>query len=277
MALSKFLADLMVVIVLFKNKPEQSSAYISFQAALSSLPFLPTLFIYDNSPDEYLSRDHHYIYYHDPKNSGISRAYNKAVGLATKENKKWMLFLDQDTNVEGIIFEKLLNSINRHPGSCVFVPKIQDEKGLLSPFKYTFGRGKRIVADQEKYSLKDFRFVNSGMLINCDAFTMSGGYDEEIPLDFSDIAFGETLKKITGHFILIKATLSHSFSGNIRQQLPEALIRFHFFCRGAFTMGKKFGPLYLYYIRAFFRAARLSWVYKNPVFLKIFFQRALHG
>ena len=277
MDLSKFLAELLVVIVLFKKKPEQSSAYISIQTAHNILPSFPAIFIYDNSPHSCLLTDSHIIYRHDPENSGVSKAYNEAVVLATKKNKKWMLLLDQDTNVDTIIFQKFLDSTLKYPASVAFVPKMKDEIGLLSPFQFSSGRGKRMEVCKEKYLLENFRFINSGLFIQCSAFLKAGGYEENIPLDFSDIAFGEKLKKITDHFIVIDTTLDNPFSGTTPLKLNEALARFHYFCTGAFNTGKKFGPFYIYFTRAFFRASHLCFKYRSLRFIKIFLQRSVHG
>lgn len=277
MDLSKFLAELLVVIVLFNKKPEQSSAYTSIQTALNILPSFPTIFIYDNSPHPSLLTDSQIIYRHDPQNSGVSKAYNEAIVLATKKNKKWMLLLDQDTNVDTIVFQKFLDSTLEHPATVAFVPKMEDEIGLLSPFQFSSGRGKRIEVHKEKFSLEKFRFINSGLLIQCSAFLRAGGYEENIPLDFSDITFGEKLKKITDHFMVIDTTFHHAFSGTTPLKLNEALARFHYFCTGAFNTGKKFGPFYIYFTRAFFRASHLCFKYRSLRFIKIFLQRSVHG
>lgn len=277
MELSKFLAELLVVIVLFKKKPGESSAYTSIQAALNILPSFPTIFIYDNSPDPCVLTDSRIIYCHDPKNSGVSKAYNEAVVLAAKKNKKWLLLLDQDTNVDVNIFEKFSDFALKHPDSVAFVPRMQDQHGLVSPFQFSCGSGKRMKIHEEKLPLKKYRFINSGLLIQCSAFIAAGGYEADIPLDFSDIAFGENLKKITPHFMVTDTTLQHSFSGTETHSLNEAVTRFYYFYRGAFHMGKKFGPFYLYFTRAFLRALHLGLQYRSFRFIKILVRHNPHG
>jgi glycosyltransferase involved in cell wall biosynthesis len=277
MNLSGFLSDLLVVIVLFKKKPENALAVSSLQAACNLLPLSPALFLYDNSPDPSPPSDLHITYQHSATNGGVSKAYNDAVVVATKNNKKWMLFLDQDTIVDRTIFDKFFNSMSKTCGAVAFVPEMRDRMGAVSPFKLVFGGGKRIHLREGKYTLAGFRFINSGLLIESAAFKAAGGYEESIPLDFSDIAFGEKLRKITDHFILIDGSLSLSFSGTEKMPLSLAVERFHFFCAGALNMGKKFGPFYIYFNRALLRTMHLCFRYKTLQFLKIFFQHAGHG
>lgn len=276
MDLSKFFEELLVVIVLHKPRPENSSAYASIQTALNILPVLPEIFLYDNSPQNASLNHLQVTYFHDPRNSGVSKAYNDAAVIAAKQNKKWMLFLDQDTNVDQGLFEKFARAMSAHPESVAFVPGMKDRKGLVSPFYFASGRGRRIKTLPEKLSLKAFRFINSGLLIKHSAFIQAGGYDERIPLDFSDIAFGERLSKITDHFRIINATLDHSFSATAKLPLKEALTRFHYFCRGALIMGKISGRVYLYNIRTFIRASYLVCKYRNFGFIKIFLQHRIH-
>jgi GT2 family glycosyltransferase len=272
----KLLENLLVVIVLFKQKPEQSTAYHSLHDALGNFYSFPEIFIYDNSPASSRAEPH-ITYIHDPANSGVSKAYNQASMVARRKNKKWMMLLDQDTRVEAEVFEKWSGALTTHPEAVAFVPVIKDRKGIISPFRFSRGRGKRTSVFQKKFSLEKYRFINSGLFIRNDAFVQAGGYDEDIPLDFSDISFGERLRAVTDHFVMIDVSLLHALSGSEKLPLSEALGRFHYFCKGASAMGKKTGRAQLFSLRAFFRASHLCVRYRNSSFLKIFNQSFLHG
>jgi GT2 family glycosyltransferase len=277
MKMSHFLEDLLIVIVLFKKKPHHAAAYTSIHTALNIFSSFPTIFIYDNSPEATPVESRHITYVHDPANSGVSKAYNEASLLALKEHKKWMLFLDQDTIFEESFFRKLTEALSNHPECVVFVPGMEDDRGLVSPFYFSAGRGKRLKVTRKTFSLKNYRFINSGLLINSSAFREAGGYDETIPLDFSDIYFGERLKKITDYFAVADIRLRHNFSSTAKLPLNEALTRFHYFCIGALRMGENCGKYHLYSTRTFLRSARLSFQYKNHKFLTIFLQHIAHG
>lgn len=276
MDLQKFLTDLLVVIVLFRRKPEQSIAYSSLQTAFKILPQVPELLIYDNSPDSASTNDA-MTYIHDPQNSGVSRAYNTASVRAGARSKKWMIFLDHDTRVEPALFQKLADATSKHPKSLAFVPRLTDEKGLVSPFYFASAKGRRIKVTTVTLPLDKYRFINSGLLISHSAFVAAGGYDENIPLDFSDICFGERLKKVTDHFRIIDITLSHGFSDNEKIPVEAALARFGFFCTGAMAMGYISGNVRLYFMRAFMHAWHLCFRYKDFRFVIRLFQQPIHG
>ena len=277
MEVTKFFTDLLVVIVLFRKKPEQSDAFISIHSAIGDSSFFPSIFIYDNSPEAAAVNSQRITYIHDARNRGISRAYNEALTSASRQNKGWMLFLDQDTTVEKGLFKKFTDAVEASDGSVAFVPRMMDRKGQVSPFYFRAGRGRRTKLRGERFALSSFRFINSGLLIRTSALINAGGYDETIPLDFSDISFGERLRKVTDHFEVVDIELNHSFSGTEKPPLEEALRRYHYFLTGAFGMGRNSGSSRLYLIRALMHASRLALRYKNFRFLKVFLQRAIDG
>lgn len=277
MDLENFLEDLLVVIVLFKTRPQQSEALNTIREASGVSPCFPAVFIYDNSPEEAPVHASHLTYFHDPRNIGVSTAYNKAAALAEQKNKKWLLFLDQDTQIEPSLFQKFSESISQNPESVAFVPHVKDHAGLISPFAFALGNGRRLKFTTSKLALRKFRFINSGLLIKLSAFIAAGGYDETIPLDFSDIAFAERLKKVTDHFQVVDLALVHGFSP--RQNIPaeDAIARFQHFCTGANAMGRNTGHPYLYRMRSFLHSVRLTFRYGDRRFLEIYLQRSIHG
>lgn len=276
MDLRNFLDQLLVVIVIFKIRPEETVALKSLQTAFNVLQSFPDIFLYDNSPHPSQVPGNSITYIHDPLNSGVSRAYNAAAVHAASKGKQWLLLLDQDTHVSAALFEKFGSALHAHPRSVIFVPLLMDARGLLSPFRFERGRGRRIDHPPGRLPLEKYRFVNSGILVRHSAFLSAGGYDERIPLDFSDISFGERLKSITKHFDVIDVPLQHHFSNEHGVSLEDALARFQYFCTGALRVGRNSGALYLYLLRIFLRAGQLSLRYKNPRFIFRLFKLPAH-
>jgi GT2 family glycosyltransferase len=268
--------DVLIVIVLFRQTPEQSAAYTSLCDILRDCSPIPDIFIYDNSPTP-CKCGPPVIYVHDLSNSGVSKAYNEAAVIATENNKTWMLLLDQDTAVTRDLFDEWERSMIRHPGSVAFVPVMRDALGPASPFSFARGGGNRLRIVREKFPLRKYRFINTGLFIKREAFIRVGGYDERLPLDFSDISFGRRLMEVTDHFIVMNVTLRHTFSGSTRLSYMEALTRFRSFCMGASAVGKKSGMPYVYWLRTFARALRLSFRYKSSSFIRIFFEPSGNG
>ena len=277
MDLENFLEELLIVIVLFKTKPQDSEALKAIREASGGSASFPAIFIYDNSPEEAPVHASYLTYFHDPHNGGVSRAYNKAAALAEQKNKKWLLFLDQDTLIEPSLFRKFSESINQHPESVAFVPYVKDHDGLISPFAFSLGNGRRMKSTGSRLALQKFRFINSGLLITRSGFIAAGGYDETIPLDFSDIAFAERLRKVTDHFQVIDLALVHGFSPRQNISAEDAIARFQHFCTGANAMGRNTGHPYLYRMRSFLHSVRLTLRYGDRRFLEIYLQRSIHG
>jgi GT2 family glycosyltransferase len=267
MHLKTFYDTILVTIVIYKEDANKVLDRCS-----SLLTKNVTLFIYDNSPKPSELSNKNAIYKHDFKNSGVSKAYNNAFVLAREQQKRWLIFLDQDTQLEIMALEKFSETLQVHLKSVVFVPILKDHLGIVSPFKWSKAKGKRISAYQETLPLDKYRFANSGLMIDCNAFEKAGGYDENIPLDFSDIEFGERLKKITDHFVVVDTVLHHSFSGSDKPSEEKALARFDYFIKGAFALGKKNNNFYLFGVRSFLRGLHLSYNYFTFSFLKKFFQ-----
>lgn len=275
--LSSFFSRILIVVVLFERKPEESEACTSIHDVAVACDVFPETFIYDNSLQASLVLAENITYYHDPLNPGVSAAYNTASTYAESKRKTWMLFLDQDTAVTLNFFEELRAAIDTHNETVAFVPRLSDQKGVVSPFRFAFGRGRRINTGSSTLSLRSHRFANSGLLIKLSAFQTVGGYDPEIPLDFSDISFGKRLMAITDHFWVLDTILSHDFSNNLKLDSEDALVRFHHYCVGASVMGRKSGFLNVYTIQSLLRACHLSMRYKSGRFISAFFQYLLHG
>ncbi len=275
--LSSFFSRILIVVVLFERKPEESEACTSIHDVAVACDAFPETFIYDNSLHPSRVSSENIAYYHNPLNPGVSAAYNTASTYAESKHKTWMLFLDQDTSVTLNFFEELRAAIDTHSQTMAFVPRLRDQKGVVSPFHFAFGKGWRINIRSSTLSLRSHRFANSGLLIKLSAFQAVGGYDPEIPLDFSDISFGKRLMAFTDHFWVLDTTLSHDFSNNSKMNSEDALLRFHHYCVGASVMSRKSGFLNAYTIQSLLRACHLSVRYKRGRFISAFFHHLLHG
>ena len=276
MELPHFFDELLVVIVLYKRTAAESAAYTTVNSLLDNLAARPEIYIYDNSPSSCIVGNDSVTYCHDPANGGVSKAYNCACIHAQANGKSWLLLLDQDTSTTPEFFRRLATAVTADRESVAFVPRIMDVKGLLSPFRFSGGRGKRMLDTNERLSLDRYRFINSGLLIRVSAFISAGGYNPDIPLDFSDINFGWRLQKITGHFRAIDTPLRHAFSDNAGDA-NTAAARFRYFCQGAVFMGKESNHPFRYVWSAFLRACHLAYRYRDVAFIRIFLHYTIYG
>lgn len=212
---------ILFVIVLYKCRLKDSKSYISL---LKKYPN-EYIFLYDNSPVKQTIERDNVTYIHDAKNSGLGVAYNKAAEYAKQNGYEWILIMDQDTMFPPNALRYYEDAIKNNPGIMLFAPIHRvAENTYISPTHYRFKTSHlEKSARTGLLSFKDAAPINSGMLINVEAFYKAGGYDEDVVLDFSDIRFIEKFKKYYSSFYAIgKIVCLQDFS--IDEQNAEKLM-----------------------------------------------------
>jgi GT2 family glycosyltransferase len=183
-----------IVMVLYKQKPEESKTYQTLlQALLKKSDRVKELeiILYDNSPEEYsftppAIEGIHINYYHDARNLGIATAYNFAWSFAKANNSQWLLLLDHDTELTEAYMVAVLNLPPLTENIAAVVPIINSEKIMISPvFSGSLRplQGERPVPGiQEKRVMA----INSGALIRVDFLNKLNGFNQQFPLDYLD-------------------------------------------------------------------------------------------
>jgi rhamnosyltransferase len=273
MSIQEWLNETLAILVLYKKPLKASTSFTSLTRSLRTNNASLDLFIYDNSPDSGENFPHNLnwkiIYQHDPSNPGISKAYNEGAKKAYQLGKKWLLLLDQDTDFQQDALANYYKAILDDSNQVCFVPRLIDSVGIISPFKFQLGNGLRIKSVSEGvYSFKELQFVNSGLMISVKAFQSVNGYDETFPLDFSDYAFVERLRKNNSSFVMTSVTGNHDFSGSQNSSPEDQLKRFTFFISAAKQFRKSYHPNnWFITIRTWLRAIKLTVRFKSLKFL----------
>lgn len=227
MDLSAFQRNVLIVIVIYKK---------DFREVLKNIfPFRKasaTIYVYDNSPDAQQFDEANVIYVHDPNNPGVSKAYNSALKQAATLKKSWLLLLDQDTHLPNDADTIYYQAVRQHPNAGIYVPVMLDTCGIISPFRFFWGRPARSESLKAGvHLLNQFYFINSGMLIASGVFQSAGGYDEHFPLDFSDMTFVDRLKTVRESFVLMDMRCNHHLSfTEVATDSQEVLRRFRIYC-----------------------------------------------
>lgn len=262
------------VIVLYKCRLEDSK---SFKSLLRKNHF-ESIFVYDNSPEAQIIDLDNLLYIHDSGNSGLGVAYNVAAKYAREKRFDWLLLLDQDTTFPELSYEYYVKAISENPNIKLFAPihKISDGR-YISPTRYIC-KGSHPVKTLKQGVLKFSKAapINSGMLINVEAFWNVGGYDECVILDFSDIRFVEKFKKKYDVFFAIKEIVClQDFSINV-VDVRKLLTRFEIFLKCALMCKREhWWDNMGYFIVTVKRALRLSVQCRDVVFIKKYFSNYL--
>jgi rhamnosyltransferase len=261
--------QLVVVLVLFEMKLEDSPAFCTLTKALHAASSAVKLVVYDNSAEAGTWNSNpkwDIIYVHDPLNPGVSKAYNQAREYARPNKKKWLLLCDQDTVFPVNIFGQYTLAIAGNSSKHIFIPTLVDVHGVISPFVFSNGRGiRQKKLNPGNYLLKKLKFINSGTLVDGELYDQAGGYDERYPLDFSDLAFQRRLLLHVQEFNLVDATCTQTLSVSQIKPIPSVLGRFKIYSRAAALFD---GPLSWVRFNLLIRAIKLTVQFRSLRFLQ---------
>lgn len=267
-------------IVLYKEKLENS---VTFKTLVESIVkynrdnTIVQIMVYDNTPNEgsnsLFKEQYQYndevevLYYTENQNKGLPYAYNLFGIEAQKLNKKWVVFLDQDTELPMDFFERYLQANN---DILIYCPLVFNSTGLMSPAFYKKFRSSQMdVPKSKSIALKDTSCINSGLMVNVDFFNKIGGYNTKLFLDFCDHDF---LIKVKNNNIqqlgIIQTSLTQEFSAHTNTK-PQAIFRYKLFVKDlkAFYVNKN--KIQIVFMVDLPRLLKLTYQYKSLQFLKI--------
>jgi glycosyltransferase involved in cell wall biosynthesis len=183
------------VIVLYRMKAAESPAFQSAMAAREEMG--PDrgdvrVVLWENSPTPDACRNlpEGVRYFADENNSGLAKAYNRALDWATEHRSDWLLTLDQDTAVPRDFFLRMhaaARESSRYAGVGAIVPQIAAGRRPLSPNYFQFGAIPRWhPAGYVGVPGEPVFAFNSGAMLSTAALRQAGGYDPRFWLDDSD-------------------------------------------------------------------------------------------
>lgn len=219
--------DILFVIVIYKKHLLESESYRSFLSEEK----VKALYVYDNSPNRQEINFPEVIYNHDSRNLGLSRAYNTAAKYARDRGYSWIILLDQDSDFSSITISDYINAINYTPNIRLFAPLVQSGEKFMSPSKVHHKHSTlQNSVPTGIVNLREYSPINSGMCINVDAFFECGGYNENVPLDYSDFQFVERFRRHYQFAYIIDKVVKQDFSV-FSDDEASTLKRYAIFCR----------------------------------------------
>ncbi len=187
--------SVLAVIVIFNIDLQSSASFQSLCAAKTtaeSSNLRLKIVVCDNTP----GRPHHaplppdVQYIATGQNAGLAAAYNRAIEIASAEDFRWLLTLDQDTILPQDFLTRMgefAAQMQAHPSVAAIVPLILGGGKVLSPNWFRFGaiptwfsKGYGGIPAKATFAF------NSGAMLRVDALEQIGGYDPWFWLDNSD-------------------------------------------------------------------------------------------
>ena len=192
----------MLVVIPVYNLPSEEQTYSMIRNLREIIPSVHVLIV-NNSPSENSYRKLQEIsdwYFVAGENMGIGFAYNLALLLAKLTNERWILILDQDSQIIDVReLKSLLEKIDSY--------LLNDNIAIISINK-KFGYCNSMSFHPDFYDCKSV--VNSGSLLNVN-ICWKLRYDEKLLIDRIDNEYCHRLRK-NGYRILAykKQLISHS-------------------------------------------------------------------
>jgi glycosyltransferase involved in cell wall biosynthesis len=271
--IAAFLDQTLAVLVLYRRALAESPTVVSLNCCLTACPPID-LFVYDNSPEpqavELAGTRMRVEYHHNPSNPGVSTAYNEGARIARRAGKKWLLLLDQDTIFPENAMTAYAGIATVHPEVKLFAPLLFSDGLLLSPCGFRLGAGYHLKeVPSGRMQLDGRGILNSGMLVDLDAFEAVGGFDERIPLDFADHDFCRRFAIRFGESLIIDLACKHGFSNREESTIESALVRYALFCRGARQSIRSFPDMVARPVVAICRCLVLTGRYRTCRFIPV--------
>ena len=209
-------------------------------------------------------------------NVGLSSAYNHVIQQIPKDLNNYIIICDQDTEVNNTIIEKYKKAIFSNPKKMIFCPIIKDNKGIMSPAKFTGRRYVHSRYDDFNKKIGNYSFINSCMCVNSIIFEKLK-YDENLFLDCVDYDFVNTIRQYFTDeifFVIEDYEIFQNFSGVTKNAFESDYTRFKIYLKDFRYFYKK------WYRKSFYsekillaRAIKLSLIHRNFSFMKIYFTK----
>ncbi|MFT4659774.1 MAG: rhamnosyltransferase [Patiriisocius sp.] len=228
------------------------------------------LLIYDNSlKAQVVKEDNTIKYIHNPYNPGVSTAYNKAILWANEISATHLLLLDSDSTFSIDAIKNYLQGISNYP-THIILPSLYSNNRKISPFYFSFGKshyGDNIKCGE--LNLGKQLAINAGTILPLQQIG-SCRFNEELPLDWSDVYFFRKASEKHVKARHISLEIQHGLSEHEKQSLTTSKIRFIHYINGIPIVASNFFEHALMLFWAKLRVLKLCVRFKTIWFLKRF-------
>lgn len=251
--------NVLIVIVLYKKAIEECISYLTFKKYIKSFDLKYRLLIYNNSTDSELAETKDALVINSAHNGKLSEAYNYATRYALAESYKWLLLLDQDSELSELYFTTLSEFLNINPDDDIVavVPKLVDGNQVLSPKKISsVGWWENALPHPGIQHGRVIAF-NSMSLLKVDFIRSIGGFSEKYPLDMLDHWYYNQIYLLKKKVYVLDCMIDHSLSFQNYERDVD-LVRHTEFLEAERLFVKELGLRYYagYKVKLFLRAIK---------------------
>lgn len=240
-----------VIIVLYKIRLEDSITYKTFKRNVSKLENIGVkLLIYNNSPEIIIPQSEEYYLYQPKENLKLAGAYRYALERAYEEGYKWLLLLDQDTELTSEYFEELNKFLNSsiQDSYDIAVPILKQGNLFLSPACYNKYKGPfdkpKVIHNNNELSkkLKNDILVayNSVSLLKVSALKEVGGFGTEYPLDMLDYDYYTRMHNNKSYIYILSTIIQQNLS-LLDKKNPISVVRYNLYMDASYKFAKSLG------------------------------------
>jgi hypothetical protein len=219
----------LTILVCLYNKQISESDTIQSLLKIDSLFDKIQLIIWDNSPMKnsvggISSIFKNVTYIHTPKNTPLSKIYNKTIENQTDENC-FLMICDDDSIIPLSFFNNLQKSISSNTNINLFLPIVKSNEQIISPAKNYIIKSKHFKnLEAGVISTKNITAINSCMVISNKVFTNGFKYDEKLTFYGTDDYFMYHFSKNYTHLCIIDEKIKHNLSMNNKDILNKLRI-----------------------------------------------------
>lgn len=250
---------LYIIIVIYKTRLENSLTYKTLKNNLERLKTLGTkLLIYNNSSEIEIPPTNDYVVHTPTENLMLAGAYNYALNDAEQGGYKWLLLLDQDTELTEEYFSELLKffSTKENDNYDIVLPILRSREFYLSPIicKKDIGPFAYIgqVQSQDDMSkLEDSSFIvayNSVSLLSVSVLKQIGGFGNQYQLDMLDYYYYYKLSQINCKVYILPVCLKQNIS-LLEKTTAMSKIRYNNYLLSSLNFAKLLGIKSVFYFK----------------------------
>ena len=214
--------SVLFILVLYKTTLKESTTFETLSKLLRHDILQKQLFIYNNSPEIPITSDCGIIQIAS-KNEMLVGAYNAGLQHAQDHGFRWIILLDQDTEITASYIDAVNTFINDPKNAIAAVPTIQNNNRILSPFWYNPNKGPFANKSHQPKHNECLTAFNSGVILQVEFILSIGGFNSQYPLDYLDYWYFHKIYLLKQEVTILHATLTHSLSVlNYRDNMTKA-------------------------------------------------------